>query len=220
MPTGCGLWPAWWSVGGNKAWPAGGEIDIIEGVNNIGTNQLTLHTSEGCTLDSNILNSTHTGSILDTECASSAANNNGCAFGDSNPQSFGETFNNVGGGVYAHIWNDSGIYAWHFARNAIPPDIPAKAPQPDSWGVPVAMWSASTCDMSQHFSDHVLVFDTTLCGDWAGSVYPYSGCPGTCEEAVADPNNFNSESRLVPHHTLLQSPADAQWHINSVAVYN
>lgn len=31
MPSGCGTWPAFWSVGPN--WPSAGEIDIIEGVN-------------------------------------------------------------------------------------------------------------------------------------------------------------------------------------------
>lgn len=30
MPTGCGTWPAFWSNGPN--WPAGGEIDIVEGM--------------------------------------------------------------------------------------------------------------------------------------------------------------------------------------------
>ena len=29
MPTGCGTWPAFWSNGPD--WPAGGEIDIVEG---------------------------------------------------------------------------------------------------------------------------------------------------------------------------------------------
>jgi hypothetical protein len=39
MPTGCATWPAFWLVAapcgasGNCAWPIGGEIDIIEGAN-------------------------------------------------------------------------------------------------------------------------------------------------------------------------------------------
>jgi len=31
MPTGCGTWPAWWTLSQEGPWPAGGEIDIIEG---------------------------------------------------------------------------------------------------------------------------------------------------------------------------------------------
>lgn len=38
----CGSWPAFWMYGPN--YPAGGEIDIIEGANNVKTNLFTAHT--------------------------------------------------------------------------------------------------------------------------------------------------------------------------------
>ncbi|CAE6526974.1 unnamed protein product [Rhizoctonia solani] len=48
MPQGCGSWPAYWTT--NTAnWPAAGEIDIIEGVNDQAPNAATLHTTAGCT---------------------------------------------------------------------------------------------------------------------------------------------------------------------------
>ena len=47
MPEGCGTWPAFWTVT-RGAWPAGGEIDIIEGVNDQGPNLSSLHTTPYC----------------------------------------------------------------------------------------------------------------------------------------------------------------------------
>jgi hypothetical protein len=32
MPAGCATWPAFWSLSQQGPWPAGGEIDIIEGM--------------------------------------------------------------------------------------------------------------------------------------------------------------------------------------------
>jgi beta-glucanase (GH16 family) len=46
MPQGCATWPAAWTVI-EDGWPAGGEIDIIEGVNDESPNHSTLHTSPG-----------------------------------------------------------------------------------------------------------------------------------------------------------------------------
>ncbi|KZP13922.1 glycoside hydrolase family 16 protein [Athelia psychrophila] len=206
MPSGCGVW---WSAG--PGWPEGGEIDIIEGVNNQTNNQMTLHTgSEGgaCTLNGNLSSTisglrAFTSNVMGTQCESTEDANAGCAFSDPDPLSFGSGFTKGQGGVFAHLWDSTGIKMWRFARNAIPADITSGQPNPASWPTPQAAWSSASCDMASNFYNHTLTLDTTICGDWAGGAYSNSGCPGTCEEAVADPTNF----------------ASAKWDIHYIAVY-
>ncbi|KAM0750532.1 hypothetical protein T439DRAFT_356286 [Meredithblackwellia eburnea MCA 4105] len=99
MPYGCGTWPAWWSNGPN--WPAGGEIDVVEGVNNQVTNQMTLHTSDsGCKYDPNA-NITGTMYKTNDDCNANVNGNAGCSFFDSSDSSYGQPFNAHNGGVWA-----------------------------------------------------------------------------------------------------------------------
>ncbi|KAJ7224154.1 glycoside hydrolase family 16 protein [Mycena pura] len=198
MPHGPTVWPAYWSVGPN--WPNKGEIDIIEGVGDSTTNQMTLHTSAGCTLDTNHADE-FTGKVSTTNCESANGNNDGCGITDFSPQAYGHDFNTIAGGVTAHTVSAAGIKIWSFARTAIPADITAGKPDPDSWGKPAAFWSSDTCNIGDHFQEQVLTFDTTLCGDWAGSAF--KGGPAACTAAVADPSNYSL----------------AKWMINYVSVY-
>ncbi|KAJ7043721.1 glycoside hydrolase family 16 protein [Mycena alexandri] len=199
MPHGPTVWPAYWTVGPN--WPNDGEIDIIEGVGDSTSNQMTLHTSSGCSLATSAVSDFTGKHTSTTNCASGAGNNNGCGVTDFAPNVYGHEFNVVAGGVYAHVVADSGISIWHFSRDAIPADITEQKPNPAGWGKPAAFFSSAACDISQHFKDHVLTFDTTLCGDWAGAAFP--GGPSACAAAVADPSNF----------------AVAKWQLNYVSVY-
>lgn len=116
MPTGCGTWPAFWSngtqllrsgivysvtlrrnVGPN--WPAGGEIDIIEGVNDYTNNQATIHTNAGCNLANT---NTFTGHLVGgTNCAALQTGNQGCGIRATETNSYGSAFNSINGGVYA-----------------------------------------------------------------------------------------------------------------------
>ncbi|KIK98227.1 glycoside hydrolase family 16 protein [Paxillus rubicundulus Ve08.2h10] len=206
MPVGCGTWPSFWTVGPN--WPMAGEIDIVEGVNNQATNQMTLHsgTNVACTIDT-ALNSapeTFTGHVLGTNCYSTPTADAGCGVSDTDTRSFGYGFNNAQGGVFALLWDQStGMSMWNFPRADIPADITAKAPSPAAWGTPAGFWSSQTCDISTNFYEHVMVIDTTICGNWAAGAYASSGCPGTCSSMVANATNF----------------ADARWVINYIAVY-
>jgi len=104
MPTGCGTWPAWWQNGPN--WPAGGEIDILEGINGFTQNQVSLHTNPGCNMpwdmNNNQLSTLTTGGYNSYDCSSTDTSNQGCGSRDqTNDNSYGSGFNNVDGGVYA-----------------------------------------------------------------------------------------------------------------------
>ena len=133
------------------------------------------------------------GNQISTNCVTAGGDNSGCAFVSNSAQSYGDGFNSAGGGVYAHLLATNGITVYFFPRSSIPSDITAGAPQPSGWGTPLAFFPSTNCDIPSHFNSHNLVFDITMCGQWAGAAYGGSGCPGSCIEAVADPSNFQSE---------------------------
>ncbi|KAH9913969.1 glycoside hydrolase family 16 protein [Epithele typhae] len=199
MPHGCSVWPAYWSLGQGATWPDAGEIDIIENVNEATSNQITLHSGAGCTLDkaTNAL-----AKLVSTTCASSNGNNAGCAYSQTTNNTFGHGFNMQAGGVFAHTLESDSISVWYFDRDAIPSDISSGSPDPSSWGTPTAFFPNTNCDIEKHFLNQSLIFDITICGDWAGSAFSAT-CSGTCSDAVADPANF----------------AVAQWKIASVSIY-
>lgn len=179
LPTGCGTWPAFWTVG--PAWPSGGEIDILEGVHRSSRDQTTLHTSEGCSM-AGVANASFSGSWgrrkdgqPSTDCYVHDPQqyaNAGCGIIDDDAASFGAPFNARGGGVVATVWDSSGVRTYRWARAAVPPAVSARtAPHEADWGVPYARFDfGNECDAS-HFHEHQLIFDLTLCGDWAGGTF-------------------------------------------------
>jgi len=202
MPIGCGTWPAVWLVGPN--WPNGGEVDIIEGVNVNVVNQATLHTSSGCTM--NGVSRSQSGKGLSDDCVAADNGNSGCGVQDTRTSSYGNGFNNGGGGVYACEWTTSAIKIWFFPRNQIPGDISGgNSPNPGGWGTPVGMWPLGNNCNYNHFRDMQIVIDDTFCGDWAGNVFSSSGCGSNCQSYVQNnPKDF----------------ANAYWAINYFKVFN
>ncbi|GKZ70348.1 hypothetical protein AnigIFM50267_005986 [Aspergillus niger] len=205
MPGGiCGTWPAFWLVGAD--WPNNGEIDIIEGVNQQSGNDMTLHTSDGCSISSS---SDFTGSMTTDNCyvyAAGQSSNAGCGITDPDATSYGTAFNANGGGVFATEWTSDAISIWFFERGSIPDDIDSGNPDPDSWGSPVARFQGD-CDIDSHFDGLQIIFDTTFCGDWAGNVWGSGSCASvasSCSSYVA-----NNPGAFV----------DAYWSINSLKVY-
>lgn len=185
MPQGCGTWPALWTVGAN--WPNEGEIDILEGVNDQGPNQSTLHTSPGCTMPAT---RPETGTPVLNNCDTAATNNAGCGVKMNDQRSYGPSLNSNGGGWFAMERTGSFIKVWFWSRAAggIPSDIinGAYNINPDNWGTPTAYFPSTSCPISSKFGPHNIIINLTFCGDWAGSsaVYGASGCPSTCSAFV------------------------------------
>lgn len=216
MPTGCGTWPAFWSNGPN--WPAGGEIDIVEGVNDYTNNQATIHTNPGCSLTSSSSSTLGiSGTVVGgTDCAAAQTGNQGCGVRASQTNSFGAAFNAINGGVYAMKWDDSGISVFFFPRNSIPSDITANAPLPDSWGTPMAFWPAAGCNPFTFFNSHSAIFDTTLCGDWANGVWGSTGVPGQ-DQSCAQRTGVSDCATFVRNNGA--AFADAYWEVRYVQIY-
>ncbi|KAJ3570796.1 hypothetical protein NP233_g4172 [Leucocoprinus birnbaumii] len=184
MPQGCGTWPAIWEVN-EPQWPNGGEIDIVEGVNDQGPNAATLHTGAGCTMPAS-RKETGTPTLLD--CNANVNGNAGCGVKFPTANSYGPAFNNNGGGWYAVERAPAGIKVWFWPRHST--TVPAgvknggSSVNTDNWGTPTANFPNTSCDISQHFAAHNIIINLTFCGDWAGSVYSQSGCPSTCDDYV------------------------------------
>ncbi|KAI4141440.1 MAG: hypothetical protein L6R39_005328 [Caloplaca ligustica] len=186
----CGTWPAFWMTGPN--WPNSGEIDIIEGVNTGSQNQMTMHTSDGCTL-----------------AGSSCQGGLGCPIKPAGTNNYGTNFNNAGGGVYAMQWTSGYINIWFFPRGSIPSDISSPNPRPGNWGPTTASFvGGDNCNIDQHFMNNNLVFDTTFCGDWAGGVW---GQDSTCSALAGSCQDY------VQNHP--EAFGEAYWTVNSLKVY-
>ncbi|KAE9411131.1 hypothetical protein BT96DRAFT_969316 [Gymnopus androsaceus JB14] len=160
-PWGCGVWPAFWTVGGGT-WPLTGEIDIIEGVHDNEHNQVTWHTGPNCTLtpESNFTGTiVQTNGVNNTDCDGNLNENAGCGITEWSEASYGPFFDQSGGGVFAMKWDENGIAVYSFYRAAIPEDITAGSPNPtlENWGQPVAALAPGGCDPITNFVNHSII---------------------------------------------------------------
>ncbi|KAF5377240.1 hypothetical protein D9615_006352 [Tricholomella constricta] len=218
MPTGCGhfgrmVWVEPW-----PNWPTGGEIDIVEAVHDYTNNQATIHTGPGCRLPAPGSNSLRmSGSVIGgNDCNVDTTGNQGCGIRAATSDSFGAGFNRVGGGTYAMQWDASGISIFFFPRGSEPADITNDVPRPDTWGLPQARWPAAACDPFQFFNNHHAIFDTTLCGDWAGGVWNVAGIPGQ-EQSCAQRTGFSTCEAFVRANGA--SMSEAYWEVKYVKLY-
>ncbi|KAF3064058.1 putative glycosidase C21B10.07 [Daldinia childiae] len=101
-PFGCGTWPALWLVDPAN-WPDHGEIDVMEAANKATDgNQMTLHTTDGCSMDVKRIMSD---SGLSNDCHNATDNNAGCGVrGDA--ATYGSAYNDGQGGIIAMEWRN------------------------------------------------------------------------------------------------------------------
>ncbi|EIN08822.1 glycoside hydrolase family 16 protein [Punctularia strigosozonata HHB-11173 SS5] len=210
LPFGCSVWPAFWTMG--PTWPNDGEIDILEAINRMDHNQMALHTTSGC------LQSTpayQTGETTETDCSTAA----GCTVEEQTPGSYGDAFNNAGGGVWATQFDVQGIFIWFWPRKNVPSSITSSTSTSDidisSWGPPSASYMAApsspdmqgSCNITEFFTAQKLVLDITLCGNWAGLPDVYAetcanaGPTGICynDNVVGDGSNYDDAYFEIPH---------------------
>jgi len=221
VPTGCGVWPAFWLYGEGPGaqWPAWGEYDIIEGVNKANIVRTALHTSAGCD-QSGVVPGQDFSSVFTQGMSKAADNcdikadgqykNQGCSQ-DGPPGSIGDELNTAGGGTWAGEWDPIGkrIRTWFWPDGTEPLDIVAKIPDPDGWGKPYSFFSLEdwACPTS-HFQNMRMVFSLDLGGDLAESHFQKS-CPDLASRmSCAD---------LIQYHP--EELKQAFWSIKALDVY-
>ena len=104
----------------------------IEGVNDQSPNAMTLHTSANCNMPAS---RSMTGHATGNNCDVNTSNNAGCGVQAPTSQSYGPSFNAIGGGIYAMERTNNFIKVWFFPRNSnIPGDVQGAASiNTDNW---------------------------------------------------------------------------------------
>jgi hypothetical protein len=219
MPASiCGTWPAFWTVNTTN-YPQYGEIDILENINEKTVSLQTLHTGDGCYISGNQYSTQLTDNITSYNCNDKATSSifgaqdstSACSGTNTDPNSYGTTFNAAGGGVYAMQWTSDVIRMWNFAAGSIPADITAGTPDPSTWKTPSFTTEGGVCNIDELFANHQIIFDTTFCGGYAGQTGFWQET--TCYDATKYPT-CNSYVAANP-----EAYKEAYWLINSVKVY-
>ncbi|KAH9890348.1 concanavalin A-like lectin/glucanase domain-containing protein [Cubamyces lactineus] len=209
VPYGCSVWGAFWSSA--PTWPLGGEIDTFEAVNQDYYSHMGLHTNPGCTHSSSAVQSSTL--INSTDCSVQANGNQGCIVSNPTHASYGADFANSGGGVYVTEFAIDGISIWYFNRSSIPSELQGNVSSinTQNLGIPVANWPADDCSINEFFQPQELVFDITLCGDYAGasSVF-YQTCTGVCYDdwVLGDPSHYDTAYFEVSYVRVYGQPGE------------
>lgn len=182
-------------------------------------NLASLHVEDDCSVSGDGKG----GTVVFPNCNAMANEQSGCRIAMNNTKTapWGKKLNNKGGGTVAmeRDFSESGkgirMWFWDKSQN-LPDDIsnPGKTVNPDGWGTPNADFGKLKCsggsDGSNQFDAHKIVFDITLCGDWAGNDEVYS-------QVEQCPAKYQACSNQVGQAG--ESFEDAYWEVQNLYIY-
>ncbi|EJD41514.1 hypothetical protein AURDEDRAFT_115431 [Auricularia subglabra TFB-10046 SS5] len=167
IPFGCSVWPAYWTSA--SSWPSGGEIDILENVNQATNNQMALHTQGACQIEADP--TSMSGALGRNNCTHDVNDNSGCVVKDPSNQSFGAGFNSNNGGVWVTEFAEDAISIWFFTRGSVPNGLDTKSNSSSidtsTLGTPTARFPSTGCDIKSQFQPQKVIINISLCGDFA-----------------------------------------------------
>mmetsp|Transcript_25979 Transcript_25979/g.69046 ORF Transcript_25979/g.69046 Transcript_25979/m.69046 type:complete len:537 (+) Transcript_25979:96-1706(+) len=185
VPFGCGLWPAFWTHAGGIQWPEGGELDILEYVNDIAS-QTSLHTGvrNACNLDGGKINKPGCPVMPDLngmnyDCTTDYPKKLGCAPNTLPLQSPAEW--NMHPVTFAIEWTESFVKIFKIPDYQLPADLLENDPKPDTWDqwlvsyYPLGATGEPDCrNPADVMAPQQLILNIGLCGDWAGKIWSMS----------------------------------------------
>lgn len=212
MPVGCGTWPALWTTMGSS-WPHNGEIDVVEGTGYTSSgkdaNQMTVHLGQDSPLNlrrRGASSNKYLGRLVQNanNCNQYGAHT-GCAFYDSNDNgpSWGTSFNNAGGGIWAMQFgkgNTVNIWFWGRKSGKIPDELSDASKSPkrldtSKWGSPMGHFQTSG---NSQIKQQNIIMDITIGGDWAGNVPLDGPCKGkSLQQAIQKGSNYEDAEFLI-----------------------
>jgi hypothetical protein len=122
------------------------------------------------------------------------------------PGTFGDSFNQDSGGVWATQIEAEDIEVWHFKRSAIPADVASDTLDPSTWGKPVLSMLPQNCDISKVWKKMKIVGVSACSYGHLLTKYRSSTSPSAESLQVAEPGTAKPsavQGQVSPHATTL-----------------
>jgi len=187
VPWGCGVWPAFYTIGRGPTWPYGGEMDILEHVNDMGV-FTSFHTGKDCQLDeqkvsrftrmTDVNNESNDGRLYDCKtkyCAD--CKNLGCA--PNNMPLRGAKQWAEHPGVVMMERTPEFVKIFYIPMHEFPDELNTDQPIPEKWSEYIISYypfaaSPSCPNPDDVMAEQEIVLSIAFCGDWASKVWAKS----------------------------------------------